>query len=337
MSRASTSSARSDRPAPRLTVVVPVHDEEACLPELVRRLDAALAECVSEWELLAIDDRSTDGSLALLEALASRDPRIGALQLSANRGHQIALSCGLDHAVGDVVVTMDADLQHPPERLPEMIALWREGRDVVSMVKTSTEGRSWHKALLATGFYRVFNRISDVPISPGGSDFRLLDRRCVAALRAMPERRRFLRGLVRTIGFDQIELPYAAAPRHAGEPQYTVRRLAALAGAGFFSFASAPLRAGLGAGALVLVASVLWALLCVASPTLASAPLTVAWLAPIAALGGSVLLAIGMVGAYVAVLLEEVRARPLYFIDRRVGATPSVVQRASPSPTNPST
>ncbi|MDQ3036248.1 MAG: glycosyltransferase family 2 protein [Myxococcota bacterium] len=303
----------------RLSVVVPVHNETACLPALVVQLAAALEGVVDEWELIAIDDRSTDGSFEMLREMADRDPRIRALRLSRNRGHQVALRCGLDHADGDVVVTMDADLQHPPPLLREMVERWREGFDVVSMVKTRTHGRAAGKATLGALFYRVFNAISEIPISPGGSDFRLLDRRCVLALRAMPERRPFLRGMVRWIGFEHVELQYEAAARHAGEPQYTVRRLAALASAGFVSFASAPLRLGLSLGAATLCAAAIVAVAMAVVPSIAARPLTAAWLVPMMVVGGLVLVCTGIVGAYVAALLDEARRRPLYFVSDTIG------------------
>lgn len=311
---------RALRPRPRrLSVVVPVHNESECLPVLVDQLEVALEGVADSWELIAVDDRSTDGSFDILRDLAERDPRIRGLRLSRNGGHQVALTCGLDHADGDVVVTMDADLQHPPRLLPEMVERWREGVDVVAMVKTRTQGRAAAKAALGALFYRAFNAVAEITIAPGGSDFRLLDRRCVLALRAMPERRRFLRGLVRWIGFDQAEIEYEAAARHAGEPQYTVRKLAALATAGFLSFASAPLKLGLALGAGTLAATTLLAAMMVLVPSLAERPLTVAWIIPLLALGGLGLVCVGIVGAYVAVLLDEARRRPLYFVSDTLG------------------
>jgi dolichol-phosphate mannosyltransferase len=185
------------------------------------------------------------------------------------------------------------------------------------MVKTGTEGRAVVKVVLADLFYRVFNTLSEVSVASGSSDFRLLDRRCVLALRSMPERRRFLRGLTRWIGFEQIELPYEAPVRHAGRPQYTLRRLAGLAGTGFLSF-SAPLRLGIPLGAATLLVALGLGATFLLSPELARRPLTVAWVVPLLAVGGLLLFGLGVLGAYVAVLLDEARRRPLYFISDSV-------------------
>ncbi len=280
---------------PRLvTLVVPVYDERECLEALYAEVCDALDGTVDAWEMLVVDDGSTDGSFEVLRELAARDPRVRALRLSSNRGHQAALACGLDHAEGDVVVTMDADLQHPPALLGRMIELWRSGYDVVSMTKRASPGRGSIKRAVAWMFYRVFERIAEVPLTPGESDFRLLDRKCVLALRAMPERRRFLRGLVRFIGFSRCELSYVAPPRRGGEPKYTLRKLAGLAALGFSSFATSPLRVGLWLGALAVELT----------------------------LFGLVLITLGVLGAYLSVLLEEVRRRPVYFVAETINVEP---------------
>lgn len=307
-----------------VSVVVAVYNEQACLRELYRRIDEALAG--AEFELLLVDDGSTDGSFAVIEALAERDPRVIGVALSRNEGHQPALMCGMDHARGDVCITLDADLQHPPEHIPAMLDAWRAGFDVVNMVRRPSARLTLRDALAAM-FYRLFNRIADVRVSAGSTDFRLLDHRCVDALRSMRERLRFLRGMVRRIGFRQIDLEFDAPPRFAGATSYTLPKLWSLALDAIFSFSAVPLALPLIAGVLALAgAGVALAAALGRSPPASSAA-TWTLILVIALLFSLSFLSLGILGAYLARLIVEVKGRPLYFVERRTSPSRGIAAR----------
>lgn len=229
-----------------LSVVVAAHNEEACLPELVARLDRAIARARCPAEIILVDDGSTDASFRVIERLAATDPRIRGVRLARNEGHQAALLCGMSFARGGAVVTLDADLQHPPELLPAMIAAWRRGHDVVHMRRLASPSRGALREALAAAFYRLYNALSDVRVLPGSTDFRLLDRACVDELlarrAALP--RGFLRAAARTVGLRHAEIEFASLPRYAGTSSYTLQKLFALGvGAVFSSTRLAPRRA----------------------------------------------------------------------------------------------
>lgn len=211
---------------PLLSVIAAVYNEEACLPELVARLDRALDGL--RVELVLVDDGSTDRSFAVIEALAARDPRIRGVRLLHNEGHQTALMCGMACAHGDVVVTLDADLQHPPERIPEMLEAWKQGFDVVHMRRRDGHQGSL-RAALSRAFYAVFNAVSETGVAPRSTDFRLVDRRCLRALFDAWNDKQFLRAAARSIGFRQTEIDFDPEPRFAGRPSYTLPKLFALA------------------------------------------------------------------------------------------------------------
>jgi len=288
---------------PELSVVLPVYNEAVILPELHRRLLEALRETGLRFEILYVDDGSSDRSLEIVRGLAGSDPRIGALALSRNFGHQVALTAGLDHARGDAVVLMDSDLQDPPELIPALVARWREGFDVVYAQRRARPGESAFKKATAYGFYRFMRWLASVDIPPDTGDFRLLARPAADALRGLRERRRFLRGLVAWSGFRQARLLYDRAPRASGESKYSVRQMVRLALFGLFSFSNLPVALIGLAGALVC-AGALFAALLGAPPASAG----------IFFLGGVQLLALWVLGQYVAAAADEARHRPLYFV-----------------------
>jgi dolichol-phosphate mannosyltransferase len=211
-----------------LSVVAAVYNEEACLRELCARIDRALADLGCRAELVLVDDGSTDRSFTLIEELAAADPRVRGIRLARNEGHQSALMCGIACARGDVVVTLDADLQHPPEHIPAMLEAWRAGFDVVHMRRRGGHESSLRDALGAA-FYALFNAVSDVGVAPRSTDFRLLDRGCIQALAGEWRRRRFLRAAARRLDVRQTELTFDAPARFAGTGAYTLPRLFALA------------------------------------------------------------------------------------------------------------
>ncbi len=299
-----------------LSVVVPLCNERDNLPALLERLRAALEPLSLEWELLFVDDGSTDGTAELLTQAAERDGHIRVLTLSRNFGHQAALLAGLEHARGQAVVTMDGDLQHPPELIPKMVERWRQGAEIVQAVRRQPADPNPLKRIGSRWFYRLLGLLSRVQVTPGASDFRLMDRAAVEALLACRERCRFHRGLVHWIGFTRVELPYDAAPRTSGRSKYSWRAMLRLAGDAIFSFSTWPLRlAGLAGVAVSLVAMgyllfVLWAKLF----TDRTVPGWTSILAAVLVLGGMQLIVLWILGEYVGRLYEEAKQRPIYIV-----------------------
>ena len=226
----------------KLTVVVPVRDEAPVLPMLVPRLTEALDDLGDEWQAVFVDDGSTDSTWDLLRSAAEADGRIRAVRFSRNFGHQVALSAGLHLATGDGVVTMDGDLQHPPEVIASLLAKADEGFDVVYAVRSTSDSASWFKRASARWFYSLLNHISSLDFPQAGGDFRYMSRRVVDALLAMPERHRFLRGMTRWVGYEQATIEYHRGERAGGESKYSLRKMIAFAWDAIVSFSSVPLR-----------------------------------------------------------------------------------------------
>ena len=305
-----------------LSVVVPVYNEEESVRELHRRLTDVLGGAVASYELVLVDDGSSDHSWEIICELAAHDRRVKGLSFSRNFGHQMAFTAGLDHAEGDAVVIMDADLQDPPELLPELLARWREGYDVVYAVRARRAGESAFKVLTAAAFYRILRRITRVDIPVDTGDFRLMSRKAVAAFRRMPEHHRFTRGMVAWLGFRQVGVPYDRAARHAGVTKYPLRKMLRLASDGITSFSYLPLQLATWAGvaigavaALALVAGV------VARIGWGSVPAWAIAAAALVLLAGVQLVAVGLLGEYVGRVFDEVRCRPLYLLRETVGLT----------------
>ncbi len=274
-----------------------------------------------EW--LVVDDGSSDGSLDLLRALAGADRAVRVVCLSRTFGHQAALSAGIDHAEGDAVVTMDADLQDPPELIPEMLERWRGGAMVVCTRRTARRGEGVAKRASAFLFGRLLRRMATVPIPPDVADFRLMDRRVCDVLRRMPERRRYLRGMVAWTGFSQVEVRFERQPRAAGVPKYRLGNMLRLAFDAMSSFARAPLRTAVVLGIAVLVCGGAYLLATtLRRPDAVDAPYWPLALTALFVLGGVILVALGLLGAYVARVADEVRKRPLYVVRELIGGEP---------------
>ena len=240
-----------------VSIILPCLDEEEVLPETLRRLDMMTRtqpDC--GFEFVFVDDGSTDRSLEILQNAAARDPRIRIVAFSRNFGQQIAVTAGIDVARGAAVVLMDCDLQDPPEVVGSMIARWREGFDVVYGARATRKGDGWFKRLTARGFSVVMNRLSEVPIPPDAGDFRLMSRAVVDVLKTMPERHRFLRGMVAWAGFRQVALPYDRPERFAGRTKYPFRKMLRYATDGILSFSIKPLRVAIGLGLLAAALAV---------------------------------------------------------------------------------
>ena len=308
-----------------LSVVVPCFNEEAVLRETHRRLAGALAGLAEreglDYEVVYVDDGSRDRTPLVLQQLQAGDRRVRVVRFSRNFGHQIAVTAGVEHARGDAVVLIDADLQDPPEVIGEMVARWREGYDVAYGVRTDRPGESAFKRATATGFYRLINRLSETPIPLDTGDFRLMDRKVVDALQAMPERDRFVRGMVSWVGFRQVAVPYGRDPRLAGESKYPLFKMVRFALDGVTSFSVQPLRVatwlGFAVSALSLV-GIVYAL----GLRLFTSTWVAGWTAMMIAvlfLGGVQLLSLGVIGEYIGRIYGEAKRRPLYLVQERLG------------------
>src|SRR3981081_1947728 len=296
-----------------LSVVAPVYDEEELVEEFVARACAAVADY--EFELVIVNDGSTDGTPELLDRMAAGDPRVRVIHLSRNFGHQAALTAGLEHARGDVVAMLDADLQDPPELIPEMIARWSQGADVVYAVRKQRSGETPFKLATASWFYKLFNKLAQVDLEPNSGDFRLLRRSALDALLAMTERSRFLRGMTVWVGFNQSAVAYERDARHAGETKYTLRKMLRFSLDAIASFSHLPLQlatyAGLlSAGVAFIAIPVVVGLRIFDSYLPGFSSLTIA----ILLLRGIQLIALGVIGEYVGRIYDEVKHRPLYIV-----------------------
>jgi polyisoprenyl-phosphate glycosyltransferase len=306
------------RGEPLLSVVIPIYNEQATLSELYRRLMRVLSENLAElaYEIVFVNDGSTDGSIQILSELHADDPAVKVVNLSRNFGHQAALTAGLDYAKGDTVICMDGDVQDPPEIIPTLVARWRDGNDVVYAVrKLRKEG--FIKRGCYAAFYRLLRRLSMVSIPLDAGDFALMDRRVVDCLKALPERSRFIRGLRTWVGFRQAAVEYEREKRFAGVPKYTWSKLVHLAVNGLLSFSALPLRMATAVGFMISFCSLLGIILALYLKlfTDLAIPGWTATVIPILVLGGIQLLSIGILGEYIAQIFDEVKQRPLYIID----------------------
>lgn len=315
-----------------ISLVVPCFNEAEVIGETHRRL-AVLAESQPDYgfEFLFVDDGSGDGTLGLLREIAAHDPRARVLAFSRNFGHQIAVTAGIDEARGAAVVLLDADLQDPPEVVAEMLAKWREGWQVVYGVRAEREGESHLKLWSAHLYYRVLNYLSDTPIPLDTGDFRLMDRVVVDVLRGMPERDRFVRGMVSWVGYRQLPLPYRRAARFAGTTKYPLRKMLRFASNGIISFSMRPLKLARDVGLLcagLACAGIIWAFVM----RLTTHNWVPGWTATIIAvffLGGIQLVCTGILGEYIGRTYMQSKGRPLYIVSERFGSDEDASTRAS--------
>jgi dolichol-phosphate mannosyltransferase len=311
-------------PAGLLSVIVPVFKSEEIIPETHRRLTETLTSLGPEldYEIVFVNDGSPDGLLEVLRGLAARDPHVRAISLSRNFGHQIAVTAGLDAARGDAAVIIDDDLQDPPEVIPEMVAKWREGYQVVYGVRTRRPGESVFKRWTASLYYRLMAALSDTPLPVDAGDFRLIDRVVIDALSGMREESRYLRGMGAWVGFRQFGLPYERAPRQSGESTYDMRRMIRLAIDGALSFSTRPLALMAQFGFLVTVIAFLAGVWLVVERLTGAASVVPGWTSVIVAvlfMGGVQLLSLGVLGAYIGRVFYETKRRPLYLVAERFG------------------
>jgi dolichol-phosphate mannosyltransferase len=319
---------------PLISIVVPAFNEAECLDKLHAELRGVLDALPYRFEFLFVDDGSRDTTPAVLSAMRTRDARVCFLSLSRNFGHQAALSAGLDYARGDAVIMMDGDLQHPPQVIPELLDSWRAGFEVVNTIRLHTADSSLAKRFLSAGFYWLFNKLGSTRIEPGAADFRLMSRAAVNALNLLPEKQRFLRGLVPWLGFRQTQVTFAAPERWAGQTKYTLGRSLRFALDGMTAFSFYPLRRLTVAGGLLASASVFLAMLGLVAQFLGTGPLA-GWtwvLLALAFFTGCQLVVSGIQSEYLGRVLEQVKGRPLYVIQHAAGLTAAESQPPSPFP-----
>ncbi len=303
------------RKPPKYSLLVPIYNEEETILELYHRLHTLMERLDGAVELILVNDGSRDRSLQLMRELHQKDPRVSYLSLARNFGHQVAVTAGLNFARGQAIVILDADLQDPPELIPEMVEKWQQGYQVVYAQRIQRRKESWFKRFTAYLFYRLLKRLADVDIPTDTGDFCLMDRQVVDVLNAMPERNRYLRGLRAWIGFQQTSVRFERDPRFAGEVKYTFGKSLALAVNGLVSFSRVPLRLSTYIGLLAAAIAVLMALLVLYWRLfLPHSPLTgfTIILVAIFFLGAVQLVSIGILGEYIGRIYEEVKGRPLY-------------------------
>jgi polyisoprenyl-phosphate glycosyltransferase len=306
-----------DRRLRLLSVVAPLYEEDALVEAFHARVCAALEGI--PFEMILVDDGSTDRTPQLLAELAARDPRVRVIHLSRNFGHQTALTAGLDHARGDAVAMLDADLQDPPELIPQMLEHWQRGTDVVYAVRRRRDGETRFKLTTARWFYRLFSSLADVELEPDSGDFRLLDRAPLDAMLSMRERNRFLRGMTVWVGYTQTAVPYERDARRAGATKFTLRRMLSFSLDAISSFSHRPLQIA------TLVGFFCAALAFVLIPVILGLRIAGSYLPGFSTitilvllLGGIQLMAIGLIGEYVGRIYDEVKGRPLYVVRERL-------------------
>ncbi|MBR5589022.1 MAG: glycosyltransferase family 2 protein, partial [Phascolarctobacterium sp.] len=294
--------------------------EEDNLREFHKRITEVMSQEPYDYKIVFVNDGSSDGSAVVLSELAKEDDHVEAYLLSRNYGHQMALTCGLDNAEGDAIVTMDGDMQHPPEIVPQLLRLWEQGNEIVITKRLATEDAGFFKNITSATYYKLINAMSKVEITPGGSDFRLMDRIAVDAFKQYRERARFIRGLVNTLGFKVAEVEFVAPPRFAGQSKFNLRKMLHFALDGITAFSNLPLRWAFYTGLIMGLISM--ALLGhVLYEKFVDEDIVPGWattMVSILFLGGIQLVGIGILGEYIGRIFEEIKHRPLYLVSRHI-------------------
>jgi polyisoprenyl-phosphate glycosyltransferase len=299
-----------------LSVVAPVFNEEETLVEFHRRVVSALGDL--PFELILVDDGSSDATPSLMADLANEDDRVRVLELSRNFGHQAALTAGLDHASGNAIVMLDSDLQDPPELIVDMLGHWRAGSDVVYAVRRERRGETRTKLIAARWFYRLFSKLAQINLEQNAGDYRLLDRRALSALNSMRERNRFLRGMTVWVGYSQTAVPYDRDSRYAGDTKYSPRRMLRFSLDAIFSFSHMPLQAATVLGFIFSAVAFLGIPVAIGFRIAGEfVPGITTTVIAVLLLGGIQLMAIGVIGEYLARVYDEVKRRPLYVVESK--------------------
>ena len=304
----------------KISIVVPVFNEEDNLHEFYKQATTVMQKEKYDYNLIFVDDGSRDSSALILSELSKQDAHVEAYLLSRNYGHQMALTCGLDHADGDAVITMDGDLQHPPELIPQLLRLWKQGNEIVLTKRMATEDAGFFKNITSSLYYKLINTLSNVEITPGGSDFRLMDRIAVDAFKQYRERARFIRGLVNTLGFKVAVLEFVAPPRFAGHSKFNLKKMLHFALDGITAFSNLPLRWSLYIGLFCGLCSILLLghVFFVKFVTNDAVPGWATTTVCVLFLGGIQLVGIGILGEYIGRIFEEIKHRPLYLVARHI-------------------
>ena len=298
------------------SIIAPIYNEKDTLPELHRRVTEVMVSTGEPWELILVDDGSSDGSMDIIHELSKKDKHVRPVIFARNFGHQVAVTAGLDFSRGDAVIVIDADLQDPPELILEMAKKWKDGNEVVFAVRAEREGESWFKLWTASLFYRIISRITDVKIPLDTGDFRLMDRKVVDVMNQMRERHRFLRGMSAWVGFKQVGVEYKRAARVAGETKYPFRKMFRLAVNAITGFSYLPLQVAtyfgfVSAGIAILAIPVVAYMRITGSQAFFGQAST---LIAVLFLGGVQLISLGVLGEYIGRLYDEAKGRPLYIV-----------------------
>jgi len=301
---------------PVFSIIAPIFNERESMPELLRRVSAVMDGLGEAWELILVDDGSSDGSTDEIRRLAAQDEHIRPVIFARNFGHQIAVTAGLDYSRGDAVVIIDSDLQDPPEVIAELVAKWREGYEVVYAVRAEREGESWFKTFTASLFYRLIFRITDIKIPLDTGDFRLMDRKVVDVMNSMRERDRFLRGMSAWVGFKQVGVAYKRAARFAGSTKYPFRKMLKLALNAITGFSYFPLQVATYIGFIAAGLSILMIPVVIIMRALTASQFVgqASTLVAVLFLGGVQLISLGILGEYIGRIYDEVKGRPLYIV-----------------------
>lgn len=304
-----------------ISIIVPMYFEEDVVAECYSRLTAMAKTAELNYELIFVNDGSTDKTLEMLECIAKEDMRVKVISFARNFGHQIAVSAGVDKAKGDAVVIIDADLQDPPELIPQMIRLWKDGYDVIYAKRKARDGETWFKLLTSKIFYRVLNKMSNVVIPMDTGDFRLIDRKVVEVFKGMHEKNRFVRGMVSWLGFKQIPIEYERKERFAGKTKYPLRKMLKFAADGILSFSTKPLKLIEYVGFWTVIASSGIFIYSLIAAFTGNQGITSGWTSVITGMaffGGVQLLSIGILGEYISRIYDESKGRPLYVVEKEI-------------------
>lgn len=306
---------------PELSVILPFHNESSGIRHLLERLYPALGPLGMSYEILCVDDGSTDDTFATLVHERQFDQRLKIVRFARNFGKETALTCGLRLAKGDIAVMMDSDLQHPPEIIPDLVKKWKEGFKVVYAARINRDTDGPLRRLFSRTFYALFHKIADIDIPEGVGDFCLLDRQAIDAINALPERSRFMKGLTSWVGFRQTSVPFKVAPRDSGKTNWNFFRLLRFAFDGLSSFSTLPLRIWTWGGACLSLAAIAYGFYLIADTLISGidVPGYASLMVGILFLGGIQLFSLGIIGEYLARIFIEVKARPLYLISERIG------------------
>ena len=306
---------------PDLSIILPFHNESAGVRILMERLKPVLASLHLSCEIICIDDGSTDSTFAALRQERNDDPRVRIVRMARNFGKEAALTCGLQLATGSAAVTMDSDLQHPPETIPALISAWKDGADLVYAIRRDRKTDSALRGLMSRAFYAVFRRIAEIHLPEGAGDFCLLDRKVITAVNALPERNRFMKGLVAWVGFRHATVPFDVAPRIGGASHWNFFRLMRFAFDGISGFSTLPLRIWTWGGAAVSLFAFAYGVYLTLRTLISGVdvPGYASMMVGILFLGGLQLLSLGVIGEYLARVFTEVKARPIYYMAEQVG------------------